>query len=73
MSIFHRSGGKGFQKLPSLKYYNVQKWESRFTFEHDVAKSTHHIQKCFKQKLLIIKLRTKKSVDARVCLPQEWR
>ncbi len=38
----------GPQRLPSLKYYNVQKWESRFFLGHDAAKNTQHIQKYFK-------------------------
>ncbi len=31
-----------------LKYYNVRKWESRFTLGLDAAENTHYIQKCFK-------------------------
>ncbi len=31
-----------------LKYYNVQKWGSRFTLGLDTAENTHYIQKCFK-------------------------
>ncbi len=38
----------GLQKLLSLKYYNAQKWESRFTLELNAAKNMHYIKKCFK-------------------------
>ncbi len=31
-----------------LKYYNVQKWGSRFTLEMDAAENTHYIKKCIK-------------------------
>ncbi len=33
-----------------LKYYNVQKWGSRFTLGLYAAKNTHYIQKCFRWK-----------------------
>ncbi len=33
-----RSGIKGFERLPSLKYYNVQKWESEFTLGSTLPK-----------------------------------
>ncbi len=26
-------GDKGFKKLPFFKYYNVMKWQSRFTLQ----------------------------------------
>ncbi len=62
----------GLQRLPYLKYYNVLKWESKFTFGLNTAKNTHYIKKSFKLKLLNIKFCTKKSVSAHVYLLQEW-
>ncbi len=56
-----QEGSKVFQELPFLKYYNVSKWESRFTLELNAAKNKHYIQKCFKLKLWSLKLATKKS------------
>ncbi len=38
----------GLQRLPSSKYYNVPKWENRFTLGLDAAKNAQYIQKCFK-------------------------
>ncbi len=38
MSIFLGNDARGLQRLPSLKYYNVQKWESRFSLGLDAAK-----------------------------------
>ncbi len=32
MSISTKGAAKGFQRMPPLKYNNVQKWESRFHF-----------------------------------------
>ncbi len=43
MSISSQSGA-----CHLLKYYNVQKWGSRFTSGLDAAKNTHYIRKCFK-------------------------
>ncbi len=40
-----QSGVRGLQRLPYLKYFNVQKWESRFTLGLGAAKITHYIQK----------------------------
>ncbi len=48
MFISSRSGARGLQRLPSLKYYNVQKWQSIFTLGLNSAKNTCYIQKCFK-------------------------
>ncbi len=45
--ISRRNGVRGLQRLLSLKYYNVQKWESRFTLGHDGANNMHYIQKIF--------------------------
>ncbi len=46
ISIFPRSGARGLERLPSLKYYNVLKWESRFTLGLNDAESAHYIKKC---------------------------
>ncbi len=62
----------GPQRLSSLKYYNVQKWEHRFALGLDAAKNTHYIQKCCKLKLFSLEFHTKKSVGAYVYLPHEW-
>ncbi len=72
MSISPRSRARRLQRLLPLKYYNVQKWESRLNLRIDAAENTHYTQKFFKLKLLIIEFRTKKSVGAYVYLPPEW-
>ncbi len=38
LSISLRSGARWLEGLPSLKYYNVQKWESRFSLGLNAAK-----------------------------------
>ncbi len=43
-----RGGVRGLQRLPSLKYYNVLRRESRFSLELKAAKNKHYIKKCFK-------------------------
>ncbi len=48
MSISPSSGARGLERLICLKYYTVQKWESRFTFRLNAAKNTHYIKKCSK-------------------------
>ncbi len=48
MFISPESGVGGLQRLSSLKYYCVLKWESRFTLGVDAAKNTHCIKKCSK-------------------------
>ncbi len=48
MSVSPRSGAKGLQRLPSWKYYYVQKRENRFTLGLDTVKTTQYIQNCFK-------------------------
>ncbi len=47
MSVSPRSEGRGLQRLSSLKYYNVQNRESRFTLGLDAGKKTYYIKKCF--------------------------
>ncbi len=69
--IFPRSGARVLQRLLPLKYYNVQKWESRYILGLDAAKNTHYVRKCFKLKLLSTEFQTKKSVGAYACLTQE--
>ncbi len=32
------SRARGLERFPSLKYNNVQKWESRFSFQLDATK-----------------------------------
>ncbi len=44
MSISPQSGAMELQRLPSLKYFNVQKWEHRFTLGLDAAKNMWLIQ-----------------------------
>ncbi len=48
MSISPKSGARGLQRLLYLKYYNIQKQESRFNLGFDTAKNKRYIQKCFK-------------------------
>ncbi len=48
MYISPRSGAMGLQRLPCSKYYNVLKWESRFTLGHNAAKNMDYMKKCFK-------------------------
>ncbi len=55
-----------------MKYYNALEWASKFTLRLNAANNTNYIKKCFKQKLFRVKFPTKNSVDACVCLPQEW-
>ncbi len=43
-----QSGAGGLERYPFLKYYNVEKWKSRFTLGLDATKNTHHIKKGFK-------------------------
>ncbi len=43
MSISPKSIARGVQRLICMKYYNVLKWESRFTFEFNTAKNTNNI------------------------------
>ncbi len=43
MSTFLRSGPRGPQLLPCLKYYNALKWKSRFTYGLNAAKNTAYI------------------------------
>ncbi len=71
-SFSNRSGGNGPQRLPFLKYYNVPKWESRFTVVMNAAKNKDYIKQFFKQKLLRIKFPIKNSMDAYLYLLQEW-
>ncbi len=59
MSISLRGGARRLQRLPSLKYYYLLKWGSKFTLEINAAKNTHCIKKCFKLKLLNIKFCSK--------------
>ncbi len=46
---------EGSKDLLFLKYYNGRKWECRFTLTLNTAKNIDYIEKCFKQKLSIIK------------------
>ncbi len=49
MSISLRNGAKGLERLlPSLKYYNVQKWESTFSLWLNAARNTHYMRERFK-------------------------
>ncbi len=45
MSISSKSGARGLEGYPSLEYYNVEKWKSRFTLGLDTAVNKHHIKK----------------------------
>ncbi len=47
MSISPQSGAWGLKRYGSLKYYNVEKWKSRFTWGFDAAKNTYRIKKRF--------------------------
>ncbi len=48
MSVSPLSGARGTKDCHLLKYFNVQKWGSRFTLGLHAFKNTHCIQKCFK-------------------------
>ncbi len=48
MSISHRSEAIGLQKLSYFKYYNIQKWDSKFTLGLSAVKNTDYIKKRFK-------------------------
>ncbi len=45
MSVFPRSGARGFERFPSLQNYYEQKRGSRFSLGLDAAKNTHCIKK----------------------------
>ncbi len=47
MSTSSRSGARGLKRLPSLKYYNVLKWEIKFTLGLNADKITDYIKKLF--------------------------
>ncbi len=47
MSISLGNGAMGLQRLPPLKYFNVQKWESRISLWLDAAKNRHYMRKHF--------------------------
>ncbi len=45
MSISSRSGARGLERLPYLKYYDVLKWENRLTFRLNAAKNMDYMKK----------------------------
>ncbi len=45
MSISPKSGARGLERLPYLKYYDVLKWENRLTLGINTAKSTDYMKK----------------------------
>ncbi len=55
----------GLRRLPSLKFYNIQKQERRLILGLNAGKNAHYV------KLKRIQFRTKKSVGAFAYLP--WR
>ncbi len=67
-----RLGRKGSKDLLILKYHNALKRESRVTLRLDAAKITDYIEKCFKRKLCRTKFPRKNSLEAYLCLSQEW-
>ncbi len=48
ISVSLRSGAKGIQRLPFLKYYNVLEWESRFVLGPNTAGNMDYIKKSLK-------------------------
>ncbi len=66
------SGSRRLKRLPCLKYYNAQQWESTFTRGLNAAKITDKIKQRFKLKLSLIQFPTKNSVGSYVYLLQEW-
>ncbi len=52
MSISLRVGARRLQKLPSLKYYNVLKWESKFTLRLNSAQNKHYFKKMLQIKVV---------------------
>ncbi len=44
MAIFTRIRARGLQRIPCLKYYNVLKWENRFTLGLNTTKNTDYIK-----------------------------
>ncbi len=48
LSVSLQSGARGLEGLPSLNYYNVQKWESRFTLQLIAARNMLYMRKQFK-------------------------
>ncbi len=58
MSTYTGSGAMGLERLIGPKHYIVLKWENRYTFWLNDAKTTNYIQKLFKRKLFTIKYLT---------------
>ncbi len=58
--------------LPFLKYYNAWEWKGRFTLGLNIAKNIDFNEKCFKQKLHVIKFSTKNKADKYLYLSQQW-
>ncbi len=52
MSTSPKSGARGLQRLPSMKYYSAQKWESRLTPGLDAAKNTYYMKKKLQIKVI---------------------
>ncbi len=67
MSISPRKGGRGLERLPSLRHYNALKQNGTLTSELNAAKNTHYIKKCFKMKVIEYWISYKK-VGWRTCL-----
>ncbi len=48
MSISSWTVARGFERLPCLKYYNVQKWGNRLTLRLNTAKNTDYMKKVWR-------------------------
>ncbi len=48
MSITPEREARSLQRLAFSKYYNVQKWRSKFTLGLNAAKNTHDFKNYFK-------------------------
>ncbi len=65
MSIFPRSRARGVGRLPYFKYYNVLKWESRFTIGVSTAKINASNKNCWKLNFLQKTYRAHMSISPR--------
>ncbi len=64
---------KGWYTLPFLlKYCNALEWESKFILALNAAKNIDYIEKCFKQKLFMIRCKDNDSLSF-IMITNGWR
>ncbi len=67
MSITPRSGATSLQRLAFLKYYNVQKWQSKLNLGLNAVKNTPYLTIFFKIKAVKHSILYQKA-SGRICL-----